>query len=454
MRITWKRTLWMGLLIFTGGVWAQAPGTVTKLYTFKGMPDGANPEAGLVADSNGVLYGTTANGGLPASDEWWVTDGCGTVFSLTPPASPSAGWTETILYRFTGGSDGCGPSGLVIGSDGVLYGTTSNGEADGAVGLPLGTVFSLTPPAAAGGAWTETVLHTFYGCPDDAAPPLFSLALGETGVLYGAGFYGGNMSCLPSDNAAGEGAVFALTPPASAGGAWTESMVYSIGDLDDGPATNVTLGRGGVLYGTTVYGGGAYGGPGTVYSLAPPSAPGGSWTQTVLSNFTTSDGKNNGSRPGSPMAIGPGGVLYGTTSGGGVGGGGEVYSLTPPESPGGTWTYTVLRDFSSTKGNPIGSSPQQLTLVPGTPAPGAIFTTCAHGGAARAGTVIALTPPATPGEPWTQKIVHTFDGADGIWPNGGLLIGNDGLMYGTTFGRQPGEAGGGPRYGTVYSLQP
>jgi hypothetical protein len=267
-------------------------------------------------------------------------------------------------------------------------------------------------------------------------------------VLYGAGFYGGANSCLPSDNGAGEGAIFALAPPADPGGTWTETLMFSIGDIDDGPGTNLTLGHG-VIYGTTVYGGGSLGGPGTVFSLMPPSSPGRVWTQTVLSNFSTSDGKNNGSGPGSPVAIGPGGVLYGTT-GGGVEGGGEVYSLSPPASPTDTWTYTALRDFSSTKGNPVGGGPQQLTLTAG----GAIFTTCPHGGSGRAGTVIVLTPPATPGERWNQKIVHTFDGADGIWPNGGLLIGHDGSMYGTTFGRRPVEQGGGPRYGTVYSLKP
>ncbi len=109
---------------------------------------------------------------------------------------------------------------------------------------------------------------------------------------------------------------------------------------------------------------------------------------------------------------------------------------------------TVLRDFSSTKGNPVGSGPEQLTL-----AIGAIFSACAHGGASRAGTVLALTPSA-PGQPWTEKIVHTFNGFDGISPNGGLLIAPNGLLYGTTSGRQPVEQGGGPRYGTVYSLQP
>jgi len=115
----------------TGGSWTEA-----VLYRFAGSPsDGSNPFSGVVIGSGGVLYGTTRLGGSLDN---------GTVFSLTPPVSPGGSWTESVLYNFTGASDGNGPEGVVIGSGGVLYGTTSGG------GNPIcdfgcGTVFSLTP---------------------------------------------------------------------------------------------------------------------------------------------------------------------------------------------------------------------------------------------------------------------------------------------------------------------
>jgi uncharacterized repeat protein (TIGR03803 family) len=82
----------------------------------------------------GVLYGTTEAGGTASS---------GTVFSLTPPATPGGVWTETVLHSFIGGrTDGEGPRGrLTVDGTGLLYGTTYNGGAD----YQPGTVFSLTP---------------------------------------------------------------------------------------------------------------------------------------------------------------------------------------------------------------------------------------------------------------------------------------------------------------------
>src|SRR5262249_52615122 len=102
------------------------------LHTFAG-PDGADPASGLVQSQSGVLYGTTQLGG---------TTGHGTVFALTPPASPGGNWTEAVLHNFTGGSDGAYPNGLVLGPDGVFYGTTGYGGT-GTSGH--GTVFALMP---------------------------------------------------------------------------------------------------------------------------------------------------------------------------------------------------------------------------------------------------------------------------------------------------------------------
>jgi hypothetical protein len=99
---------------------AAAAATETVLYNFKGGNDGDSPAAGLIADSEGVLYGTTQSGGGPAN--------AGVVFTLTPPVPPATQWTKKVIYRFQGGSDGAQPrAGLIFNSNGRLFGTTSGG---------------------------------------------------------------------------------------------------------------------------------------------------------------------------------------------------------------------------------------------------------------------------------------------------------------------------------------
>jgi uncharacterized repeat protein (TIGR03803 family) len=195
--------------------------TETVLHAFTGAGDGGYPGAALIADSKGNLFGTTFAGGA---------SGVGTVFELSPPATAGGAWTETVLYAFTGGSDGGQPrAGLIADSNGNLFGTTYAGGASG-----VGTVFALSPPAIAGGAWTETVLSSFnYG---DGAFPFAGLIADSNGNLYGTTSYGG-VSCPD----VGCGTVFELmdigsppTPPricaicrsppiccACAGGVWT-----------------------------------------------------------------------------------------------------------------------------------------------------------------------------------------------------------------------------------------
>jgi uncharacterized repeat protein (TIGR03803 family) len=165
------------------------------------LPVGSNPEAGVAIGSGGVLYGTTTGGG---------PSGNGLVYSLTPPASPGGAWTHTVLHNFTCGSDGCVlfGAGVAIGSGGVLYGATVNGGT-GIVACPAGcgTVFSLTPPAAAGGPWTETVLHNFTGGKDGALPYASPVIERQTGVLFGTTGDGG-----VAPGRSGYGTVFGLQP--------------------------------------------------------------------------------------------------------------------------------------------------------------------------------------------------------------------------------------------------
>ncbi len=101
----------------------QTTWTETVLHNFQGFPnDGAFPIAGLIADKTGALYGATFGGG---SSGGCSGNSCGTVFKLTPPATGQTAWTETVLHSFTGGSDGAQPvAGLVADAHGALYSTT------------------------------------------------------------------------------------------------------------------------------------------------------------------------------------------------------------------------------------------------------------------------------------------------------------------------------------------
>jgi len=161
--------------------------------------DGYSPNAGLIFDSAGNLYGTTF--GAPYGGTTYGSNGA--VFRLTPGTGGI--WTEKVLHNFCavqGCPDGKSPNAsLISDAAGNLYGTT---EAGGAYGG--GTVFQLTPHA--GDRWTETVLHSFSGT--DGRFPLASLIFDGGGNLYGTTYLGG----AKADN----GTVFELTPPQAAPG--------------------------------------------------------------------------------------------------------------------------------------------------------------------------------------------------------------------------------------------
>ena len=208
-----------------GGGW-----TKTILYTFPGATnDGLYPDPDVTFDSLGNLYGMTGSGGTAG------TAGYGIVFQLTPHSK------ETVLYDFTGGSDGGYPGeGVVLGANGVLYGTDSYSGALNASGV----VFQLTPPTSGGGAWTETVLHTFPAFGGDGTTPVSTLALDPSGNLYGTTDYGGSTGC---------GTVFKLAPPSGAG-AWTETVLQDWACANTGSANESrVVYHNGLLYGTTVY---------------------------------------------------------------------------------------------------------------------------------------------------------------------------------------------------------
>lgn len=409
----------LALIAFEPSSYAQSE---SVLYSFANDYGSDQPSAGLVVD-NGILYGTTAN--------------LGSVFALSPPAASGDAWTEHTLHAFTY-DGGIGPEcRLLERANRTFYGTTVEGGTS-----DDGVIFKLTPPPSTGGTWTEKVLYAFAGGVDGAFPTA-GLVGESTGVLYGATPYGGEAGC--ADNL-GCGTVFALTPPTSSGGSWTESVLYSFTGGGDGanPYGGLLLSDG-VLYGTTYYGGASN--LGTVFELVPPASPGGAWSESVLYSFA---GKEDGQYPNGDLII-SGNTLYGTTPyGGGAGcvanpGCGTVFALTPPLSPGGAWTKSILYAFGAVPGD--GEDPKSGLLLKN----GKLYGTTSYGGAAQAlgGTVFSLTPPSSPG-PWIETILHSFAGygRDGAGPVAGLAIAPNSSFYGTTVGA------GGLNGGTVYEVTP
>jgi uncharacterized repeat protein (TIGR03803 family) len=384
---------------------------------------------GLTGTGN-TLYGTTQNGG---------SQGMGSVYALTLPETQGEPWTYTTLYNFgSTPSDGASPYNVSIGgySNGlpVLYGTTSGGGE-----YAMGTVFSLVPPQTPGGAWTEHVLHSFQGA--DGWGPLAPLAAdlrnGEPPVLYGTTGQGGASYGVTSPF--GAGAVFSLTPPATQGGTWTETVLYSFvpGGTEGQIPNNVVLGSGPggapVLYGFARIGGALSGG--VVFSLAEEN---GTWTYNDIYDLSRSDVISSPTG----LTLGSNGVLYGTTEpGSAANSGGVVYSLTPPTSAGGSWTENTLYSFGAVVED--GMDPAGVVVGSN----GSLYGATSGGGLGY-GTVYSLTPPASPGGAWTENVIYRFPFNGEVGGPGGIVIGPHGTLYGMTY-----FIGGFTIY-TVFAIEP
>ena len=230
--------------------------------------------------------------------------------------------------------------------------------------------------------------------------------------------------------------------------AWSqqESPLYSFrlsGNDGLDPIAGLVSDNLGNLYGTTPWGGIYH--DGTIFELSPPSGEGALWSEAILSNFT---GGTDGSNPSSPVILDSLGNLYGTTSSGGLTGVGcsstgcgVVFELSPPSRQGGSWTYTVLYRFSSPGPYyPIGGMVLDET--------GNLYGTTKSGGAAGAGTVFELSPPAQAGASWNKTVLYSFPSPSaGYHPFAGLTLGGSGILYGTTTGDVHG-----PRTGAVFQL--
>jgi len=425
-------------ILFASPAFASSDGEFV-VYSFPspgvGEINSIRPHGNLITDAAGNLYGTTSEGGRFSR---------GTVYRLSPPVPPSTAWTEADLYSFTGGDGGGSPeTGLTFDQAGDLYGTTSAGGTSS-----LGTVFELSPPAVAGGLWTESVLYSFQGgTSDGASPRTVGVSFDSFGNLYGATTAGGVAS--GSCGANGCGVVFQLTPPGVSGGAWTERVLYYFnGTKGSVPSGTPIFDAKGNLYGLASHGGAHN--AGVVYRLKAPVVSDGSWAYQVLYNFP---GSGNGSPFGNLTFHGKG-ILYGTASGYGAQSPnplGLVFQLVPPAVAGAMWTENILHTFG---GGSDGSYPESGVVfdsaghIYGSTIAGGTFSESCVAGVPESGcgTVFQLIPPTSDGGSWIENVLHVFDDGEGDAINGGVVIGKNGLLFGVTVG------GGTHNNGVVYAV--
>lgn len=321
--------------------------------------------------------------------------------------------TETVLYNFTGGSDGKNPgSGLAIDSFGNLYGVAGGGDGCTSKSSPCGLVFSLSPTG------TYTILHAFTGGRKDGKQPAAALIRGAKGVLYGTTKAGGPSS---------EGTVFKITPQGK------ETVLYFFTGLTDGGLPQATLFRDSAenLYGTTMQGGDAScgiagTGCGTVFKVTP------SGVETTLYSF---HGGADGQFPAGGLVSDGAGNLYGTTQSGGINDGncslgcGTVFKIATDG------TKTTLHSFN---GESEGGQPSSSLFLD---SKGNLYGETIGPSIAGMGSVVYQLAPNG-----SFRVVHRFLPPDGLIPYGGLIHDKQNYFYGTT------NIGGANNCGSVFRL--
>lgn len=348
--------------------------TFTLVHVFHG-PEGAWPGL-LVQDSSGNLYGPAYFGG---------DSGLGTVYKIVKKNDKT-----TVLHSFSASTDGEDPDGLLLGSDGNLYGTTGGAGPDG-----WGTAFRINPSGA------FNVFYSFQGGTKAADP---GLLIGDSNALYGlasggAPFYGGVVYGL---NAAGETDLYTF-----AGGA------------DGARPSALVRDSAGNFYGTALGGGNltckVYGGCGVVFKIDAKGV------YSVLHVFIGADG--NGP---SGLVLDPAGNLFGTTISGGASNAGTVFELTPAGNLTTLYTFTGGADGQQPQSGVIRD--QAGNLYGTTYLGGAVSSQCYN---STCGVVFMLSPGS--GGAWKETVLHTFTGADGESPVAPLLLDpSEPALYGTT----------------------
>jgi uncharacterized repeat protein (TIGR03803 family) len=313
-----------------GSIFQLTPtGTLNVLYSFPDSEQRLFTTGKLLLDSHGNLYGVDQTGGA---------SGDGSIFRLTPSG------VFTVLYSFTGKSDGAYPNGVISDSQGNFYGTTNMGGAFG-----QGTVFQFTPGHGV------KALYSFTGGSDGGEPFDAALYRDPQGNLYGTTMYDGGIISF--------GVVFEVTPQGS------ESVLHTfLGGSDGGhPKGSLIADSEGNLYGTTSSGEHLSGG--TVFRITP------SGVMTELHTFSGSDGYD----PNAGLAIDAQGNLYGTTFSGGTSNDGVVFEIA---SAGGE---SVLFNFSGSDG----STPYSGVIIN---QQDVLFGTTGFGGAFNQGTIFQVKP--------------------------------------------------------------
>jgi uncharacterized repeat protein (TIGR03803 family) len=472
-------------------------GELTTLYTFSGGSDGGSPSGGLVLGADAALYGTTSSGGL---------DGSGTAFRITTsgalttlyfftgddggpsgvvqgpdgnlygttasPASQAASGavfrldakgTLTNLYRFTGGNDGSCPGPVVWGADGALYGATASGGPYG-----FGTLFKIT---------TNGVFNILNWFPfeqnfanNPGAPP--ALVQGRDGTFYGVtsggGPFGGGTAfqlilsatrpfffTLPGDQAVLPGATACFS--ASAGGLWPLTYRWQKGPVNLVDGGRISGAETGCLIISNVVSADE-----GAYALTLSNQLGSVTSPVALLTVImpaapmhvlysfSVPAETSGIVPWGGITLGSGGSLYGTTLFSAALAGGGT--IFRLGSNGALTTLYPFGEITNANGIALDGSQPMGELVQGQD--GAFYGTTAMGGPLNAGTVFAIT---------TNGVLTTlasFDGTNGAMPMAGLTLGTDGSLYGTTIGGGPGyvpdtgQTNQPVGYGTVFKISP
>jgi hypothetical protein len=314
-----------------GGAWTE-----TVLYSFQGGKDGYLPVGDLTFDRAGNLYGATEYGGGYGTCNSPYYQHCGTIFELSPPKTKGGKWTEKVLYSFKGVSagaqfgDGANPNGgLVFDNEGTIYGTSYYGGNNkrgicegGVTGTGCGVVFELAPPKKDGGIWTKKLLYRFDA--KDGINPDAGVVFDTNGNVYGTTFFG------PPN---GFGLSFELRKPLGKSNSWTETVLHTFSDGNDGagPMATVVFDPSGNLYGTTATATNRSA-QGNVFRMGKPTRESASRAFGVLYTFS---GAPDGAQPAASLVLDHAGNVYGTTSEGGTGtscgfqGCGTVFEVGP-----------------------------------------------------------------------------------------------------------------------------
>lgn len=327
--------------------------------------------------------------------------------------------TLTRLYSFCpkeGCADGSSPwSGVVLDKKDNAYGTTLLGGAgkcsSGSTVVGCGTVFEVS---AAG---KHTVLHSFKGAPDGAAPYYGSLIRDAKGNLYGATAYGGAGTSCTTGLFPGCGTVFEVSGT-------SEKILYSFkgGTDGSGPNSGLVMDAKGNLYGTTGNGGDHR--FGTVFRVATTGTAG----KTTVYSFGSKVG--DGVLPGDGLVIDATGNLYGIASHGGANSYGAVFKIDA------SLEETVLYSFKET-------DPSNIVAPLTVDAEGNLYGVSQSGGLDPHGEVFKVTQAGT-----LTVLLSAFDVTNGATPTGGLAMDASGDLYGTT------ADGGSGSGGTVFKLDP